>query len=183
MVTLCNQCFFITKHNSRRHRREYHRWRLRLFFCRTQKVSKVVKSVFCMHNEIKLVTKSCFHFHLQITHGTFHSHLYHCTCYAKYFYLCKMSLNFHEPNKLLFGYNTVLSFFLALNKAAPMWTIFPQLRLVQDVHPTVGVSVKRMWIVPEMLCVVSMVVPTPAKEAEVVLEVTVEDKSYSFKDS
>ena len=54
---------------------------------------------------------------------------------------------------------------------------------MQDVHPTVGVSVKRMWIVPEMLCAVSMVAPILAKEAEVVLEVTVEDKSFSSKDS
>ena len=94
-----------------------------------------------------------------------------------------MSLNFRDRNKLFFGFITIVFFLIVLNKVAQMWTICPQLRLAQDVHPTVGVSVKRMWIVPEMLCVVSMVVPTPAKEAEVVLEVTVEDKSYSFKDS
>jgi len=40
-----------------------------------------------------------------------------------------------------------------------------------------------MWIVPEMLYAVLMVAPTLAKEAEVVLEVTVEDKSNYFKDS
>ena len=92
-------------------------------------------------------------------------------------------LNFWDGIISLFGFNTIVFFFIVLNKVAPMWTIFPQLRLVLDVHPIAGVSVKRMWIVPETLCAVLMVAPTPAKEAEVVLEVTVEDKSYSFKDS
>ena len=138
---------------------------------------------YCLHNQIKLVTESFIHFHPQFTHENICTHQHQCTCYAKYFYLCKKYLNFCDWIRLLFGFNAIVFFFTVLNKVALMWTIFPQLRLVLDVHPTVGVSDKRMWIALEMLCAVLMVAPTPVKEAEVVLEVTVEDKSYSFKDS